>query len=225
MNKWLMSTAIVLGMTGGANANAIFCGPATEGGACEPGNEVKVFLEDNKDTMLGFGNPGTQTATPIINFQSTGGALNMFMDFANGFGTITPTQGQSTFNGIDVTIPGFTFSDLVFDVQLTPSSSAADQFTITPFDQNGIMTNIGNMSDAADTDKQFSVVAGSGAFSEVDLASLTGFDEIKHIEISGIEPIPGPVLGVPDAPTWVTMFAGFGVMAWLKRRRNHNALA
>jgi hypothetical protein len=53
-------------------------------------------LEGGKAETLGFGNPGGQTNLPIIDFSSDGGSLNNKLDFANGFGSITPSYGLST---------------------------------------------------------------------------------------------------------------------------------
>jgi hypothetical protein len=215
MHKLLMTTALFLALGLPAHAvTATFCGPDSEGGTCEGPNELKVFLEDNKDTMLGFGNIGSQTGLPIMDLSSDGGMLNVELDLANGFATVTPAHGFSTFNGIDFTIPGFTFTDIAFDVQLTPSSSATDKFTISDFSGAHVSDGVGMESDAPDTDKQFSTTAIGGAFDEVNVQSLTGFDEIKHIEISGLQAVT-----TPEPSTWAMLVAGFGLMGLMGLRR------
>jgi hypothetical protein len=220
MNKLLLTTALLLAM--GLPAHAIslsFCGPFSEGGTCEGPNEVKVFLEGGKDETLGFGNPGGQNTLPIIDFKSDSGSLNANLDFSNGFATIDPTPvnkgGGVDFNGVDITVPGFTFTDIAFDVQLTPTDSRTDNFTIQAFSGAHVLDGTGFESDAADTNKQFSVTAGGGAFDEVNVQSLTGFDEIKHIEISGLAAI------VPEPSTWAMMAVGFGLMGVFGWRRRH----
>lgn len=213
--KRLLITAALLAAVGATPARAVtatFCGPASEGGPCEGAGEQKVFLEDNKKTMLGFGNVGSQKGSVIVDFASDGGALNMELDLANGFATITPAHGFVDFNGIDVTVPGFTFTDLIFDVQLTPTSSTIDNFTISDFIGAHIADGVGNESDKADTDKEFSTFAVGRPFDEVDIRSLTGFDEIKHIEISGLAAVPEP-------STWVMLIAGFGLVGLVGWRR------
>lgn len=221
----LKQTTLALALLAAAGAHparavtATFCGPASEGGPCEGLGEQKVFLEDNKKTMLGFGNVGGQKSLPIMDFSSDGGALNMELDLANGFATITPAHGFVDFNGIDVTIPGFQFRDLVFDVQLTPTSSTIDNFTISDFSGAHVSDGVGMESDKADTDKEFSTFAVGGAFDEVNIQSLTGFDEIKHIEVSGVAPLGSPV---PEPRTWAMLLIGFGLMAgmsWRAKRR------
>lgn len=209
MNKLLITTALLFAMGAPAHAvTATFCGPDSEGGTCEGTGELKVFLDKAKDTMVGFGDVGTQQGSPpVMKLSSDGGGLNIFIDLSSGFGTITPTQGQTTFNGLDITIPGFTFKDLVFDVQLTPTDSTTDHFTISDFSGAHVLDGTGLESDKADTDKQFSTTAVGGAFDEVNVDSLTGFDEIKHIEVSGLA-------AVPEAQTWVMLLVGFVFMAW-----------
>jgi hypothetical protein len=199
----------------------------SEGGTCEGPNEVKVFLEGGKDETLGFGNPGGQNTLPVIDFSSDSGSLNANFDFSNGFATIDPTPvnkgGGVDFNGVDITVPGFTFTDIAFDVQLTPTDNRTDNFTIQAFSGAHVLDGTGNESDAADTDKQFSATAVGGAFDEVNVQSLTGFDEIKHIEISGLARVVGSA--VPEPSTWALMGLGFAALGLLGYRKTRSALA
>jgi hypothetical protein len=62
----------------------------------------------------------------------TGAALS-----GGGFANITSAKADqktfADFNGIDITIPGFTFTDIAFDVQLNPTEqSGTDSLTIAP---------------------------------------------------------------------------------------------
>ena len=224
MNKLLLTTALLLAFSAPpakAGISVQFCGPFSEGGTCEGPNEVKVDLEAAKDVTLGFGNPGGQKNLPIIDFSSDTGTLNTGLDFSNGFATIDPTHGAVDFNGVTISIPGFTFTDIAFDVQLTPvSGQKTDSFTISDFIGNHVLNSVGNEFDAADTDKQFSTTALSGAFTSVDINSPTGFDEIKHIEISGLAAVPEP-------STWALMGLGFAALGLLgyRKTRSDNALA
>jgi hypothetical protein len=179
-----------------------------------------VFLDAQKDVMVGFGQVGGNKLTfPTMRIGSDGGALNLFIDLSSGFGTITPAHGFVDFNGLDITIPGFTFTDILFDSQLTPvKGQSTDKFTISAFSGAHVLDGTGNEVDAADTDKQFGAFAHGGAFDEVNIQSLTGFDEIKHIEISGLAPLAS---AVPEPSTWAMFIAGFGFIAALgwKRKR------
>jgi hypothetical protein len=103
-------------------------------------------------------------------------------------------------------------------VQLTPTSSTTDSFTISDFSGAHISDGVGTEFDKADTDKQFSTFAVGGAFDEVNIQSTTGFDEIKHIEISGLTPLAA----IPETRIWVMMLLGFAGMAgYAARRRSH----
>jgi hypothetical protein len=210
-----------------AAVTATFCGPSTEGGICEGSNEVKVFLDDAKAKTLSFGEIGFQKGTTTVDFSSDSGALNTALDFSNGFATIKPKQGAVDFNGVDITVPGFTFTDIAFDVQLTPvSGQTTDSFTVSAFSGAHVSDGVGTESDKADTDKLFSATAVGGAFDEINIKSLTGFDEIKHIEISGLAPVVSGT--VPEASTWAMLITGFGFIGfgalWRKRANRLSAI-
>jgi hypothetical protein len=212
-------------MPASAAVTATFCGPQSEGNApagCSGSNESMVFLDAAKDVTVGFGQVGGNKNTfPTMQITSDGGALNMTIDLSNGFGTITPAHGFSTFNGLDITIPGFTFTDILFDAQLTPvRGQSTDSFTLSAFSGAHVLDGSNIEVDAADTDKQFAAFAVGGAFDEIDFRSATGFDEIKHIEISGLAPVAG---SVPEPRTWAMMGVGFGLvglMGWKRSRRD-----
>jgi hypothetical protein len=136
--------------------------------------------------------------------------LNVTINLANGFATITPTKPAVTFNGLDISIPGFEFKDLVFDEQLTPNAAGPRPFTITARDTLG--TVVDNTFDAADTDKEWSVTALLGAFKDININAPGGFDEMKHFEVGGL-------IAIPEPRTWALMLIGFGLMAGLGYRR------
>jgi len=163
-----------------------FCGPSS-GQGCEVGGEKMVFLEAATNTMHGLGNIGSQNGLPLMHIDSDGGKLSLFIDLKNGFATIKPSNGIS-FNGLDITVPGFGFTELLFDVQLTPESKKAktESFTIEGFSGAHVSDGLGTETDKPDADTEFSITAHGGVFDEVNIASLTGFDEIKHIEIGGV---------------------------------------
>jgi hypothetical protein len=64
-----------------------------------------------------------------------------------------------------------------------------------------------------------------GAFDEVNLLSADGFNEIKHIEISGLARVVGSA--VPEPSTWAMLVTGFGLMGLVgyRKTRSGNALA
>jgi hypothetical protein len=214
MKSLFLTTALLAAMgaspTLAATVTTTFCGPDSEGGTCEGPVEAKVFLDSSKATALGTGEVGSPGSSTVIDFSSDSGSLNSLLDVSGGFATIKPQQGSVDFNGVDVVIPGFTFTDIAFDVQLTPTASATDSFTISAFSGAHVLDGVGTEFDAANTDKQFSVTATGGAFDEVNIQSTTGFDEIKHIEISGLSPVVSAV--VPEASTWAMLITGFGLI-------------
>jgi hypothetical protein len=214
MKTLLLATTLLAAMGAApamAAVTASFCGPSTEGGTCEGPVEAKVFLDASKATTLGTGEVGSPGSSTVIDFSSDSGSLNSLLDFSGGFATIKPQQGSVDFNGVTITIPGFTFTDVIFDTQLTPvSGQSTDSFTVSAFSGAHVLDGTGTLSDAADTDKQFAVTATGGAFDEVNIQSATGFDEIKHIEISGLSPVVSAV--VPEPSTWAMFVAGFGLM-------------
>jgi hypothetical protein len=155
----------------------------------------------------------------------TGAALS-----GGGFANITSAKADqktfADFNGIDITIPGFTFTDIAFDVQLNPTEqSGTDSFTAQAFSGAHISDGTATGSDTPDDDKQFSLTAVGGAFDEVNLLSADGFNEIKHIEISGLARVVGSA--VPEPSTWAMLVAGFGLMGLVgyRKTRSGNALA
>jgi hypothetical protein len=148
-----------------------------------------IFLDAAKNVLSGTGNVGSQNGLPEITITSDGGMLQMFIDLANGFATIKPAQGKSTFNGIDFKIPGFTFTELVFDTQLTPTQTATDTFTVEGFSGAHVSDGMGIETEAADTDKQYAIRSVNGSFDEVNILAATGFDEIKHLEVFGVQPL------------------------------------
>jgi len=230
MNKFLITTALLLAF-GAPPARAVtvtFCGPQTEGGSCEGANETKVFLNEGHTEASGSGTVGNGKNAPVLLFSVDGGALDTRVDTGGGFANITSANADSfaDFNGIDITIPGFTFTDIVFDVQLNPTeASGMDSFTAQGFSGAHISDGIATGIDTPDDDKQFALNAVGGAFDEVNLLSADGFKEIKHIEISGLAAVVGSA--VPEASTWAMMVAGFAGLGFLgyRKTRSDNALA
>jgi hypothetical protein len=220
MNKFLITTALLLAF-GAAPARAVtvtFCGPQTEGGSCEGPNETKVFLNEGHTEASGSGTVGNGQNAPVLLFSVDSGPLDTRVDTGGGFANITSANADKLpdFNGIDITIPGFTFTDIAFDVQLNPTeASGTDSFTAQAFSGAHISDGTATGSDTPNDDKQFSLTAVGGAFDEVNLLSADGFKEIKHIEISGLAAI------APEPSTWAMMAVGFGLMGVFGWRRRH----
>ncbi|HEY1439240.1 MAG TPA: PEP-CTERM sorting domain-containing protein [Mycobacterium sp.] len=194
MNRFLvlgLMASTALAMVGTARAASVsFCGPSNQGGPCEL-NDAMVFGEGAKNVVDAKGNIGSQTGLPVMNFHSDGGMLSMTIDIANGFATIKPNNGIS-FAGLDVTIPGdaahpfgYGFTQIVFDTQDTPTGSPT-QFTISDFSGAHVLDGTNTETAPANSDNLYATTITGGLFDEVNIFSLTGFDEIKHIEVGGV---------------------------------------
>ena len=186
-----------------------------------------MFLNEGHAETSGSGTVGQGQNAPVLLFTVDGGGVfDTRVDTGGGFANITSANADSKnfvgFNGIDITIPGFTFTDITFDVQLNPTeASGTDTFTAEGFSGAHISDGTATGSDAPNDDKQFSLTAVGGAFDEVNLLSADGFNEIKHIEISGLAAV------VPEPSTWAMMALGFGFVGLLgyRKTRTDNALA
>jgi hypothetical protein len=199
-----------------ASAATCFDPPST----CTAGTEVKVFLEqENTGSTLVKGNVGSQSGTPVVDFTSTS-----LLNAGNGFANITPHTGSS-FSTLDITGPGFTFTDLAYDVQMLKTgtgSSKVETFTIEALNGNTVVGTHTYTGLNHDADLSFLVVAGAGQkFTEIELSSTTGFKEVKHFQLSGLDPVP--------VPAALPLFAGglgvLGVFGWRKRKSKNVAIA
>ena len=172
--------------------NDDFC--QSNGNQCLVGGEQKIFLQADTNTMHGLGNVGSQTGTPIVHIDSDGGRLDTFIDLANGFSNIRPHNGTS-FNGVDISIPGFTFTELIFHVQLTTASTFDVQGFATALRTSGL--GLGSLLFAGgNSDDEYRITALNGfRFHDVDIDALGGFNEIKQLEVGGLvaEPVPEPM--------------------------------
>jgi len=202
---------------GGASASTV-CVNATHGStsygpdaSCTTSMEQEVFLESLSTTTKGFGNIGSQTGLPLVEFTSTD-----TLDLKNGNATITPSAhgGAASFPNLDITVPGHTFTDLVFDVQMLdthPTVADTENLTVTLWDGS---TNEGTFTYndlTHDADILFTIVDTSG-LTAVDLSSTTGITEAKHFDVSGVGAIPEPT-------TWVMMLLGFTGLGYAGYRK------
>lgn len=158
--------------------------------------EFKIFLDGQTGVTLGTGHNGCQTCTA---FGTSQFVTNVPVDLKQGFATIVPSAGSGTWNSLTYSTPGRSFTDLLFDEQLTKSTShPADplNFEIQVFNGLTKLADLNITGDPLqhDTDQSWLVLAKDGAtFTSVVLlsntAQFTGFNEQKHFEVSGV-PVP-----------------------------------
>ena len=72
----------------------------------------KSTITGNVDTG---GNPNSGPGVVITADTGTSG---QFPDPGGGFATIDASHGFKAFNGVNITIPGFTWTDMVFEIQM-----------------------------------------------------------------------------------------------------------
>ena len=131
----IMLAALAAGVCFSASASAsTVCLNASDGShnhgpdsSCAAGTELEVKLNGAKDTMAGSGD--IKTTTDVMDFKSAD-----FLDLASGNATITPAAkgGAASFSNLDITTPGFKFTDLVFDAELLDTHNGGNEdLTVT----------------------------------------------------------------------------------------------
>jgi hypothetical protein len=176
--------------------------------SCATSGESEVFLQSKTDTITGFGNIGSQTGLPLVEFTSTNA-----LDLANGNATITPAAkgGKASFANLDITIPGHTFTDLIFDVQmLNAHSTTGETLTLTTWDGSTLERSFTFTTLTHDADIHLTVFDASG-LTAVDLSSPTGMKEAKHFDVSGVE-------AIPETSTWSMMLIGLACLGYAAMR-------
>jgi hypothetical protein len=206
-----MAALIAMPVVGAhADTTVSYCGPSS-GMGCETGGEAMIFLNKAMDVTAGTGNIG-KAASPLLQITSLGGtAINMFINLADGFATIDPTQPATAYAGLTFSLPsGFFFTDLVFDAQLTGTtfvtSCTASSGTCTPSPHTFTASG-------PNSDEEYSITATSGLMSSVtiDASASGGFEETKHFELSGLCQMGASGCGLiptPEPSTLVVLGAG-----------------
>jgi PEP-CTERM motif-containing protein len=191
--------------------------------SCTASNESMVFLEANTGvgsaTNPGLGNIGSQTGLPLVNFTTGAGTL---VDLANGYATITPTGSANSFSTLDISIPGYTFTDLDFGMQMFNNTGVPLNVTLTAYDGT---TDVGSVTYTTadglkhDANQEYVVLATSGVLTSVDVTSTSGIKQMKQFDVSGDSAIPEP-------STWAMMllgFAGLGYAGFRKSKASRTA--
>jgi hypothetical protein len=194
---------------------------------CSPTGEVKVFIDGNTGNSS-TGDVGSQHGTTGLIFSS-----NDVVKFANGFSTIHPNTGVTSFQNLDIqAVVDTEFKDLTFDAQM--AHSASQGLTATTLEVETFLngTNEGNFTFNTtnttqpggthglphDTDLRFEVLNPTGLTS-VDLVALSnsGIKEVKQIKVSGFTGVV-----VPEPSTFALMVlgvVGVGLAGYRRTRR------
>jgi hypothetical protein len=207
------------------------CGPvAVMGGSgCNNGGiDQKVFLDNNSQgefTVTGEVG-GQKSPIPFQAVSDNGMMIQVLLDAGGGWSNITPDNKKGFFQGLDITIPGYLFTGLIWSSQLTPvAGTGSIGFSADGFSGNHVDDGLQSLFDTKDDDKEFGLFANAGTlFDEVDLRSLTGFDEIKQIVVEGlcqVNPATGTcqavIVDTPEPASFALL--GLGCLGLLYSRR------
>ena len=201
----LLASALVSLVATSANAVIMFS-PTPSG----TGNNVLFNLQ-----------PPDQTGTTI--FGNINDVNNTLVQFSSTQVLTTPSAGQARIesvpvdilNNLQTTIPGFFFSQAVFNLDATANGSA----TINAFDQSG--TQFSFLLPLSGTGQNFFTLttAGGEEISRVAFTSTVGLADVAQIRFGGVVPIPGPVVGA-GLPGLVAACAGLLALGRRRRRRS-----
>ena len=220
MKKILLATVMAFGFMAPAHALTNICW--TPGESCSADDETKIYL-DKSTSVIGSGNVGSQTGLPEVKFVSSTQS-----DYKNGFATVKPSV-LDYITTFDITIPGHTFGDLLWDVQMFNTKVKDAVFSFTAYAYLGGVLQESHVFGGLNHDADLSFGAfglNDGQFDELYLSSATGFKELKHFQVSGIDGLTiTPTSGVPEPSTWALGMVGFAVMAFMGWRKRSFVVA
>src|SRR5262249_18116352 len=139
--------------------------------------------------------PPDQTGTTVFgNINVT----DMLVRFTSSQVLTTPSQGQAriesvpvnTLNNLQTTIPGFFFSEAVFNLDATANGSA----NISAFDQSGTLFSFVLPLSGSGQNFFTLTTAGGEEISRVAFTSTVGLADVAQIRFGGLTPVPGPIV-------------------------------
>jgi hypothetical protein len=167
--------------------------------------------------------PPNQMGTTI--FGNINDPNNTLVQFTSTQVLTTPSQGQARIesvpdgilNNLNTTIPGFFFSQAVFNLDATANGSAS----ITAFDQFGTSFLFSLPLSGAGQNFFTLTTAGGELISRVAFTTTVGLDDVSQIRFGEIVPIPGSIVGA-GLPG---LLAACGGLLLLARRRRKLVVA
>jgi len=171
-------------------------------------NEQNVLFSTNQSAATVFGT--TNQSGDTVQFTSTTDTL---VTTANGQSNLTALDGL--INNVTITVPGFTFLDLILNPRAdnqTPSGVT----TVTVLTNNGTFTYTypGDLSSG----NNFLTITtiNSQTISSVTVDSVGGFETDRQNRISGVG---NPITAIPEPSTMGLMGGALAIIGFAFRRR------
>jgi len=197
--------------TGAASAQVCIHGMHGGGGAsigpdasCPTTAESEIFLTETHSSMTVPGNIGSQTGLPAVQFTSS-----VALHAGSGNSNIDPASGHS-FPNLAFTIPGHTFTDFAFQLQLfnaTPLNLTVESLSGSTVERSYTYPSSVLAHDAA---FDFTISDPAG-LTEVELLSTSGLKSVKSFDVSGVS--------VPEPSAWTMMALGLVGIGFAAIRR------